>query len=137
MLSLTYLPQCLKWMLHILQWKLHILHWAFLTFSQLCLVYPVLKILENWKKKHNFLRVKITSQYYFKGITLGGTPTLVFSEMGHGKTKSNRWVERSPKMRNLSRYHCLQKFTKYEKTTKTHRNLAALSNQTCRIRWRF
>ena len=32
--------------------------WAFLTFSQLYLAYPVLKILENWKKKHNFFRVK-------------------------------------------------------------------------------
>ena len=26
---------------------------AFLTLSQLCLVYPVRKILENWKEKHN------------------------------------------------------------------------------------
>ena len=32
--------------------------WAFLTFSQLCLAYPVLKILENRKQKHNFFRVK-------------------------------------------------------------------------------
>ena len=33
--------------------------WAFLTFPQLCLAYPVLIILENWKKKHNFFRVKV------------------------------------------------------------------------------
>ena len=32
--------------------------WVFLTFSQLCLAYPVLQILETWKKKHNFLGVK-------------------------------------------------------------------------------
>ena len=38
----------------LLNWAL----WAFLTFSQLCLAYPVLKISQNWKKKHNFLRVK-------------------------------------------------------------------------------
>ena len=32
--------------------------WAFLTFSQFSLAYLVLKILENWKKEHNFFRVK-------------------------------------------------------------------------------
>ena len=32
--------------------------WTFMTFSRLCLSYPVLKIWENWKKKHNFFRVK-------------------------------------------------------------------------------
>ena len=32
--------------------------WAFLTFSQICLAYPVLNILENWKKKHTFFRAK-------------------------------------------------------------------------------
>ena len=25
--------------------------WAFMTFSKLCLAYPVLKILKNWKEK--------------------------------------------------------------------------------------
>ena len=49
------------------------------------------------------------------------TPTLIFSEVGHGKTKPNRWLERSPKMRNLHRCHCKQKFSKYEKTRKTYR----------------
>ena len=44
--------------------------WAFLIFSQLCLAYPVLKILENWKKLlkiETFLEWKITCQYYLKG----------------------------------------------------------------------
>ena len=49
------------------------------------------------------------------------TPTLIFSEVGHGKTKLNRWSKRSPKMRNLHRCHCMQKFSKYEKTRKTYR----------------
>ena len=49
------------------------------------------------------------------------TPTLVLSEVGHGKTKPNRWLERSPKMRNLHRCHWMQKFSKYEKTRKTYR----------------
>ena len=31
----------------------------------------------------------------------GGSPTLIFSDVGHGKTKPNRWVENTPKMRNL------------------------------------
>ena len=43
----------------------------------------------------------------------------IFSEARHGETKPNRWVERSPKRRNLHRCHYLQKFRKYEKTTKT------------------
>ena len=43
------------------------------------------------------------------------------SEMGHGKSKPNRYVERSPKMRNFHRCHCLPKFIKYEKTPKTCR----------------
>ena len=30
--------------------------WLFLTFFQLCLAYPVLKILDNYKKKHNFYK---------------------------------------------------------------------------------
>ena len=30
--------------------------------------------------------------------------------MGHVKTKPDRWVERSPKMKNLYRCHCLKKF---------------------------
>ena len=43
------------------------------------------------------------------------TPTLIFLEVGHGKTKKpTRWLERSPKMRN-SHSHCLQKVGKYEK----------------------
>ena len=29
---------------------------AFMTFSQLCLAYPVLKIFENWKKKHTYFQ---------------------------------------------------------------------------------
>ena len=49
------------------------------------------------------------------------TLTFIFSEVGRGRTKPNRWVERSPKMRNLHRCHCQQKFSKYEKTTKTYR----------------
>ena len=31
---------------------------AFLTFSQLCLAYPVLKILEKWKKEHKLFRME-------------------------------------------------------------------------------
>ena len=31
------------------------------------------------------------------------------------KQSFNRWVERSPKMRNLHRCHCKEKFSKYEK----------------------
>ena len=38
--------------------------------------------------------------------------------MGHGKSKPNGWVARSPKMRNLHRCHCLPKFSKYEKNNK-------------------
>ena len=45
---------------------------------------------------------------------------VIFSEMGHGKTKPNRWLERCPKMRNLHRCHCMQKFSKNEKTRKTY-----------------
>ena len=41
--------------------------------------------------------------------------TLIFLEVGHGKTKLNRWTERSPKMRNLHRCHSWQKISKYEK----------------------
>ena len=43
--------------------------------------------------------------------------TLIFSKVGHEKTKPNRWVERNPKMRNIHSCHCLQKFSKYEKTS--------------------
>ena len=32
--------------------------WPFLTFSQLCFAYTVLKVLANWKKKHNLFRMK-------------------------------------------------------------------------------
>ena len=45
----------------------------------------------------------------------GGSPTLIFSDVGHGKTKPNRWVESTPKMRNLHKCQCQQKFSKYEK----------------------
>ena len=48
------------------------------------------------------------------------TPTLVFLEVGNGKTKPNIWVERSPKMRSLHRFHYLKKIRNYEKTTKTY-----------------
>ena len=41
--------------------------------------------------------------------------TLIFLEVGHGKTKLNRWTEGSPKMRNLHRCHSWQKISKYEK----------------------
>ena len=47
------------------------------------------------------------------------TPTFISSEVGLEKIKANKWVERSPKMKNLHRCYCLQKFSKYEKTTKT------------------
>ena len=47
------------------------------------------------------------------------TPNLIFLEVGHGKTKPGIWVDRSLKMRNLHRCHCLQKVSKYGKTTKT------------------
>ena len=98
---------------------------AFLTISQLCLPYPVLKILKNWKKKHKFFFIKQS----FKKSHLNTTDersgegevkwnsTLIFSEVGHEKTKPNRWVERSPKMRNIHSCHCLQKFSKYEKNS--------------------
>ena len=50
-----------------------------------------------------------------------GGPQPSFSwRSGYGKTKSNRLVERSPKIRNLQMCHCMQKFSKYEKTTKTY-----------------
>ena len=39
------------------------------------------------------------------------TRAVIFSEVGLGKAKPNRWLERSPKMRNLHRCHCLQKFS--------------------------
>ena len=48
----------------------------------------------------------------------GGSPTLIFSDVGHGKTKPNRWVENTPKMRNLHKCQCQQKFSKYEKKQK-------------------
>ena len=48
------------------------------------------------------------------------TPTIIFSEVRHGKTKPNRWVERAPKMRNLYRCYCLQMFSKYEKKKTTN-----------------
>ena len=35
-----------------------------------------------------------------------GDPSLIFPEIGYGKTKPNRWVERFPKMRNLCRCYC-------------------------------
>ena len=98
---------------------------AFLTISQLCLPYPILKILENWKKKHKFFFIKF--HIFLKSPTLillrrgvvGGrsSSTFIFSEVGHEKTKPNRWVERNPKMRNIHSCHCLQKFSKYEKTS--------------------
>ena len=47
-------------------------------------------------------------------ILLRGVQNLIFLEVGHGKIKTNRCVERSPKMRNLHRCHCLQKFSKHE-----------------------
>ena len=46
------------------------------------------------------------------------TPTLISSEVGHGKTKPSRWLERSPKMMNLHECHCLRKLSKYEKQQK-------------------
>ena len=52
-------------------------------------------------------------------ILLRGSP-LILSEVGHGKTKPNRWVKSSPKMRHLHRCQSLQKFSKYEKTTETY-----------------
>ena len=100
---------------------------AFLTVSQLCLPYPVLKILENWKKKQKFFFIK--SHIFFKKSHLNTTEersggrevkcnsTLIFSKVGHEKTKPNRWVEKNPKMRNIHSCHCLQKFSKYEKTS--------------------
>ena len=48
------------------------------------------------------------------------TPTLIFADVRDGKTKRNRWVERPSKMRSLHRCHCLQKFSKYEQTTKEY-----------------
>ena len=48
-------------------------------------------------------------------------PSPHFLELGQRKTKRKRWVERSPKMKNLHRCHCLQKISKYEKATKTYR----------------
>ena len=41
--------------------------------------------------------------------------------MGHGKTKPNSWVENSPKMKNLHRWHCLQKLANMKKVTKPYR----------------
>ena len=32
--------------------------WAFQIFFQLCLAYPILEVLEIWKKKHKVFRVK-------------------------------------------------------------------------------
>ena len=49
------------------------------------------------------------------------TPILIFLEVGYGKTKPNRWLERFPRVINLHRCYCLQNFSLYEKTTKTHR----------------
>ena len=49
------------------------------------------------------------------------TTPLCFSEVGHRKTKPNKRVEIFSKMRNLYRRHCLQKLSKYDKTTKTYR----------------
>ena len=48
-------------------------------------------------------------------------PSPHFLELAQKKTKRKRWVERSPKMKNLHRCHCLQKISKYEKATKTYR----------------
>ena len=58
----------------------------------------------------------------------GGTPTLIFSEAEREKTKPNRSVERTHKMRNLLRCHCLQQLGKYEqKNKKKHTNCQAPS----------
>ena len=48
-------------------------------------------------------------------------PTLIFLEVGLGKTKPKRWVEMCPKMRNLHRCHCLENFSKCDITAKTYR----------------
>ena len=63
-------------------------------------------------------------------------PSPHFLELGQRKTKRKRWVERSPKMKNLHRCHCLQKISKYEKATKTYRlgsNRTPLSIQRVKV----
>lgn len=57
------------------------------------------------------------------------TPTLISSEVGHGKTKPSRWLERSPKMMNLHECHCLRKLSKYE-NMKNNKNILAGVQQT-------
>ena len=57
------------------------------------------------------------------------TPTLISSEVGHGKTKPSRWLERSPKMMNLHECHCLRKLSKYE-NMKNNKNISAGVQQT-------
>ena len=57
------------------------------------------------------------------------TPTLISSEVGHGKTKPSRWLERSPKMMNLHECHCLRKLGKYE-NMKNNKNILAGVQQT-------
>ena len=69
-----------------------------------------------------FLKNKVLKNFTL--ILLRGiqwTPTLIFLGVGHRETKSNRWVERSPKIRNLRRCYSLQKFSKHEKRTITYR----------------
>ena len=49
-----------------------------------------------------------------------GTPTLIFSEVGHGKTKPSRWLERSPKLRiyiGATACKTLENMKKQEKLT--------------------
>ena len=57
------------------------------------------------------------------------TPTLISSEVGHGKTKPSRWLERSPKMMNLHECHCLRKLSKYE-NMKNNKNILVGVQQT-------
>ena len=85
-----------------------------------------------WICKHKHIQKATFFNYFLRSkvltnptlIQLRGvwwTPSLIFLEVGHGKTKPNRWVGRPPEIRNLHRCHSLQKFSKHQKTTKTYR----------------
>ena len=79
--------------------------------------------INRYKSLSNIFKLFFKNQSFknshFNTTDEGGE--ILFSwKWGTGKlNQTNRWVERSPKMRNLHRYHYLQKFSKYEKTTKT------------------
>ena len=94
-LNWTFFATVLKLVLHILPWEYFELSWLFPNFALLT--------------------------QFLKFLKIGSKNTHIFRVKDNGKTIPNKWLERSPKMRNLRRCYCLQKCSKYKKATETYR----------------